>query len=93
MSIESSLKESCLCETVFDMTLVASAMLNDKEIECQDSRDLAASIYLWACEFEEMWEQEKIEDDKRRGTETKDYLLEVDEFATKKLIDAYGVEK
>lgn len=91
MNIESNADISCLCETVFDMTSAACALINSNEIDCPDSRDLSASIYLWACEFEEMWEQEKIEDAKRQGAGTRDYLLEVDEFVTKKLIDAYGV--
>ena len=77
-----------LCETVYDITLNAQHMCDTGRIEVEDSRELFASIMLWAREFEGKhpgpWD---AGDD-----DTIDYIDLIDEFAETKLIESYGKE-
>ena len=76
-----------LCETVFDISLAAQHMLEEGEIECEDSRELFYTIFQNAVYFERQhpgpWEQENYPGD---------YLELVDDFAYEILIENFGKE-
>lgn len=46
-------KQFELCETVFDITTVATCLIAEKKIEVEDSRELLETIYRLAIKFEE----------------------------------------
>ena len=71
-----------LMETVQDITSVAVQMV-DTLADGYDSRDLFSECRGWAEEFEKMWDgyiKDGVEDDH-------DYMLEVEEFAEKKVTE------
>lgn len=74
-----------LCETVYDFALNAQHLCETGSVEVEDSRDLFSSILQWAIEFEREhpgpWDEEDYPGD---------YIDLVDEFACKKLTEAYG---
>ena len=76
-----------LCETVYDITLNAQHMLETKEIEVDDSRDLYYTILQLAIEFEREhpgpWED---------GEYPTDYIDLIDEYASEKLTEFYRKE-
>lgn len=67
-----------LCETLFDITQVASTMALEGKIIAEDSRDLFGTCLALAQQFES--ENPKIEGD---------YMLRIEEFATKQLTEHY----
>jgi hypothetical protein len=69
-----------LVETVQDITAVA-VQIASKQEDGYDSRELFSECRGWAVEFEKMWNtyvEQGVEDDH-------DYMLEVEEFAEKKV--------
>ena len=69
-----------LMETVQDITAVAVQMVSKLQ-DGYDSRELFSECRRWAEEFEKMWDgyvKDGVEDDH-------DYMLEVEEFAEKKV--------
>lgn len=77
-----------LCEAVYDITLNAQHMLETKEIEVDDSRNLFSFILQCAIEFERKypgpWDQKDYPGD---------YMELIDGFTYEKLLGEYGKEK
>lgn len=74
-----------LCETVFDISLAAQHMLENGEIECDDSRELFYTIFQNAVEFERR-HPEPLEQNDYPGV----YMDLVEEFAYEILKENYG---
>lgn len=76
-----------LCETVFDISLVAQYLLENGEIRCEDSRELFYTVFQNAVEFERMnpgpWDQSDYPED---------YMDLVEDFAYGILIENFGKE-
>ena len=76
-----------LCETVFDISLAAQHMLEEGEIECDDSRELFYTIFQNAVYFERQhpgpWDQKDYPGD---------YMELVDDFAYRILLENFGKE-
>ena len=68
-----------LCENVFEISRVAQAMEFDRTILVEDSRGLFSDVMKWAEEFEEQFSPHGKED----------YLLSIEDFANRKLIENY----
>lgn len=71
-----------LSEAVFDITLEAQYMIDQKMIEVEDSRNLFYHILDMAKEFEATREQPLGNDE--------DYMSDVGEYATEKLVEIFG---
>ena len=74
-----------LMETVQDITATAVQMVSKLQ-DGYDSRELFSECRRWAEEFEKMWDgyvKDGVEDDH-------DYMLEVEEFAEKKVNEYIG---
>ena len=73
-----------IAEVVYDITTTVCAILwniNDaRKCSVEDSRVLFQDIYEWANEFE------------REHFNSENYLTEVEEFATKKTLEYFGLE-
>lgn len=67
-----------LCETLFDITQVASTMVLEGKIVAEDSRALFGTCLALAQRFDA--ENPKIEGD---------YMLRIEEFAAKQLTEYY----
>ena len=78
-----------LMETVQDITATAVQMVSKAtEDEGYDSRDLFSECRRWAEQFEKMWNEyveQGVEDDH-------DYMLEVEEFAERKVKKYLGIQ-
>ena len=76
-----------LMETVQDITAVAVQIASEQE-DGYDSRELFSECRGWAVEFEKMWNtyvEQGVEDEH-------DYMLEVEEFAEKKVNEYFDIE-
>lgn len=80
---EVRLNEDRVAECVFDISLMAQHMIEERRIVVEDSRSLFNAILGWAKEFETGWAKYEIEGD---------YMEKIEEFAEEKLLDAYGRE-
>lgn len=79
-------------ETTIDIALMAGYMISRSEIEIDDSRELVSNISEWAEEFELVTMEESARSNPDEA-DTWDYLIAVDEFAERKLLERYGVKK
>lgn len=75
--------QSDLQEAEADIALNAGYMIATREIDVSDSRELITNIVEWAKEFIQLDPQE---------WPAEDYMEAIDQFAMKKLSDAYGVQ-
>lgn len=76
-----------LMETVQDITAVAVQIASEQK-DGYDSRELFSECRRWADEFEQMWNtyvEQGVEDEH-------DYMLEVEEFAEKKVNEYLDIE-
>lgn len=76
-----------LMETVQDITAVAVQIASEQK-DGYDSRELFSECRRWADEFEQMWNtyvEQGVEDEH-------DYMLEVEEFAEKKVNEYFDIE-
>lgn len=77
-----------LCETVYDITTVASMLIQQGRIHVEDSRELFHTIRHLANEFA-AYEAETV----AKTGEKLDYMSEVEEFALGKLLKEFPVKK
>lgn len=75
-----------LCESVFDIALMAQHLCEQKRIVCDDSRELFATVLSLAQEFEA-----KFPDD-NYGDDGDDYLDVIEKYAEGNLMGKYGIE-
>ncbi len=76
-----------LCESVYDISCMAQHLVEQHQIEVENSRELFDSILYWAREFETAHQHEWGDD------EHGDYIDTIDGFAEEKLRQTYGVEQ
>ena len=77
-----------LCETVYDITTVASMLIQQGRIHVEDSRELFHAILDMANEFA-AYEAETV----AKTGEKLDYMSEVEEFAERELLKEFPVTK
>lgn len=82
-----------LCEAIFDITLTAQWMIDHGDIEVENSRELYDFVCSCAVEFERThpddWDDGKVHPD-NWDKKKNDYILTIDDFAEKKLLERYG---
>lgn len=72
-----------LQEAEVDIAMNAGYMIASRQIDVGDSRELVSNIVEWAKEFVRL--------DPLTEWPEKNYMEAIDQFATKKLLGAYGV--
>jgi len=73
-----------LCECVYDISLMAQHMIEEHNIEAEDSRELFSSILEWARAFEAGFTKEE--------DAAGDYMERIEAFAEEMLRYTYGVK-
>lgn len=71
-------KMSFLCESLFDITTVATFLMHQQQIDVEDSRELFQTCLELARKFEA--------DNPNIG---EDYMTTIEEYATEKLLERY----
>ena len=70
-----------LCENIFEITCVATRLLDSNEIAVDDSRDLFVSVVQIALDFEKQFDPEND-----------NYLLEIEDYAERRLLSEFRPE-
>lgn len=70
-----------LCENIFEITCVATRLLDSNEIAVDDSRVLFNSVVQFALDFEKQFDPEND-----------NYLLEIEDYAERRLLSEFRPE-
>lgn len=70
-----------LFENIFEITCVATRLLDSNEIAVDDSRDLFVSVVQIALDFEKQFDPENA-----------NYLLEIEDYAERRLLSEFRPE-
>lgn len=78
---ESHMDIKRLCENIFEITCVATRLLDSNEIAVDDSRVLFNSVVQFALDFEKQFDPEND-----------NYLLEIEDYAERRLLSEFRPE-